>query len=161
MKASTTCLLVRGEPPTEVLLGFKKAGFGAGKYAGIGGKLHPHESPSCAAARELEEETGIRVAERDLQPVGVVEFCFPARPAWSQTVHVFLARVWDGEAVESDEMVPAWFPVNAIPFARMWQDSAYWLPRILHGERVRARFVFAEDNETVDRAEIEVWDGSD
>jgi hypothetical protein len=37
----------------------------------------------------------------------------------------------------------------------MWQDSAYWLPRILAGQKVRARFTFREDNESVDEVEIE------
>jgi 8-oxo-dGTP diphosphatase len=161
MKEMTACLLVRGQPPAEVLLGFKKVGFGAGKYAGFGGKIRPSESPSRAAARELQEEAGICVAERDLRLVGVLHFVFPARPSWSQIVHVFLTRAWDGEAVESSEMIPAWFPVETIPFGRMWQDSAYWLPCILRGECLRGRFEFAEDNETIDRVEIGPWDGVD
>ena len=38
--------------------------------------------------------------------------------------------------VESDEMRPAWFRVDALPFAQMWQDAPHWLPRILAGERL-------------------------
>jgi 8-oxo-dGTP pyrophosphatase MutT (NUDIX family) len=49
----TLCFLIRGNPPTEILLGFKKAGFGAGKYAGISGKVEPGETTAMAAAREL------------------------------------------------------------------------------------------------------------
>jgi hypothetical protein len=37
----------------------------------------------------------------------------------------------------------------------MWQDSAYWLPRILAGQQVRARFTFREDNESVAAVEME------
>ena len=48
---STLCLPVRGDPPTEVLLGLKKAGFGAGKVTGFGGKVEPGETIVAAARR--------------------------------------------------------------------------------------------------------------
>ncbi|NIV29551.1 MAG: NUDIX domain-containing protein, partial [Anaerolineae bacterium] len=76
----TLCLLVDGSPPQRILLGLKKEGFGAGKITGFGGKIEQGETPSVAATRELEEETGIRVAGEDLQAVGQLVFLFPARP---------------------------------------------------------------------------------
>jgi 8-oxo-dGTP pyrophosphatase MutT (NUDIX family) len=160
VKDATLCLLVRGNPPDEILLGLKKAGFGTGKYGGFGGKVEADETVVAAAVRELEEETGIKVFEKDLQKVGHLTFLFPARPAWSQAVHVFVVTTWDGDPVESTEMTPAWFRTNDIPFERMWQDSAYWLPRILAGERIRARFTFRGDNETIDEMEMEAIGGA-
>ncbi len=160
MRDGTLCFLTRGNPPTDILLGFKKAGFGAGKYAGIGGKVEPGETVTITAIRELEEETGIQVSEKDLQRVGHLTFLFPANPAWSQVVHVFLAATWNGDAVESEEMMPAWFKVDDIPFERMWQDNIHWLPRILAGERIRASFTFKKDNETIDKLEMETHDGN-
>jgi hypothetical protein len=41
----------------------------------------------------------------------------------------------------------------------MWQDGAHWLPRILAGELIQARFVFQADNETIRELEIQPWDG--
>jgi 8-oxo-dGTP diphosphatase len=158
MREATLCLLVRGDPPAEVLLGLKKVGFGAGKYTGFGGKVLADETVYRATVRELEEETGVQVLEENLQPAGRLTFLFPAEPGWSQMVHVFLASVWDGEPMESSEMAPAWFPVNEIPFERTWRDGAHWLPRVLAGERIWARFTFAEDNETIDWMEIEACD---
>ncbi len=155
---ATVCLLVKGDPPTEVLLGLKKAGFAAGKINGIGGKVEPGETVVAAAVRELEEEVGIRVAEQDLGLVGHFTFLFSAEPAWSQTVHVFLTSTWQGESEESREMAPAWYAVDAIPFEQMWQDNAHWLPRVLAGERVRACYTYAEDNETIETVVIEPWD---
>ena len=152
----TLCLLVKGAPPVQVLLGFKKTGFGAGKYSGIGGKVEPGESITVAALRELDEETGVKAAEHDLQLVGQLTFLFPNRPAWSQVVHVFLAARWEGEPIESDEMRPAWFSVDQLPFGQMWQDAHHWLPGILKGEFTRMRFVFEDDNETVREVEQEV-----
>ena len=154
MREMTLCVLVRGEPPHEVLLGLKKRGFGAGKHAGFGGGVEAGETTIEAAIRELQEETSITVSQANLRQVGQLAFLFPARPAWDQVVHVFLAAQWDGEPVESDEMRPRWFARGALPFARMWQDAAHWLPRILDGQSIRARIIFGDDNETVRDAEI-------
>ena len=159
VKETTLCLLIEGSPPERVLLGFKKIGFGAAKYTGFGGKVETGESVITAAARELEEETGIKVRESDLQYMGCLTFLFPAKPAWSQGVHVFLVTRWNGHPVESGEMVPTWFGVTEIPFEQMWQDGRHWLPRILAGERIRAEFTFKEDNETIDEVHVETWEG--
>jgi hypothetical protein len=43
----------------------------------------------------------------------------------------------------------------------MWQDNAHWLPRVLAGERVRAVYTYGEDNETIERLEIQPWDAID
>lgn len=156
---ATLCYLMRGNPPSEILLGFKKVGLGEGKYGGFGGKIEAGETVTMAAVRELQEETGIKVFEKDLQQMGLMTFLFPAKPVWSQVVHVFLVTKWDGDPVESAEMIPAWFASDDIPFEHMWQDVYYWLPRVLAGDRVRGSFTFKEDNETVDEFEIESWDG--
>ena len=157
MRDGTLCFLIRGNPPDQVLLGFKKVGFGAGKHGGFGGKIEAGETVTMAAVRELEEETGVKVFEKDLQPMAHLTFQFPAKPDWSQVVHVFLVTKWDGDPVESTEMIPAWFAIDDIPFQQMWQDVCHWLPRVLAGDRVRASFTFKEDNETVDEVEIEPW----
>ena len=67
-------------------------------------------------------------------PVGNLTFVFPTKPEWSQVVHVFLVEEWNGEPTESDEMEPRWFTEDEIPYSRMWQDGAYWLPPILKGQ---------------------------
>jgi 8-oxo-dGTP diphosphatase len=152
-------LLVEGNPPERVLLGLKKHGFGAGKWGGFGGKIEPGETLDMTAIRELEEEAAIKVAARDLTLVGHLTFIFPHQREWSQVVYAFVAKRWLGELAESDEMEPAWFDVEDIPYDRMWQDGMYWLPRVLAGERVQARFTFCADNQTVDDAQVENWDG--
>jgi len=155
-KNSTLCFLIReSAPESQILLGFKKIGFGAGKYTGFGGKVERGETIATAAIRELEEETRIKVLEENLQPLGCLSFCFPAKPDWSQNVHVFLATTWEGDPAESTEMLPAWFAADEIPFEQMWQDAAHWLPRILAGEWVDARFTFKQDNETIAQTKVQ------
>lgn len=154
MKPATLVLLLRGDPPSEILLGYKKINFGQGKIAGIGGKIEPGETPAEAARRELAEETGIRVSLPALELMAVLEFRFPHKAEWEHLVHVFTARAWEGTPAESNEIRPQWFPLDAIPYPRMWDDARYWLPRLLAGEKFRARFVFAPDNATVRQAEF-------
>jgi len=149
MNERTLCFLTRGNPPQEVLLGCKKVGFGAGKYAGFGGGVEAGETIMTAAIREVAEEAGIQVTSDDLQKVAILNFIFPTNPEWSQRVHVFLAQTWVGEPTESREMRPAWYAISALPFAAMWQDASQWLPLILAGKNILATFVFADDHETV------------
>jgi len=154
MREATLCFLTRGNPPQEVLLGLKRIGFGAGKYTGFGGKVKAGETITRAAIRELEEETGIKADEKNLQQMGHLTFLFPARPAWSQEVHVFLVTQWDGEPRESEEMRPVWFATHNMPYDHMWPDSPHWLPYILDGERIRATFAYGEDNETMAKVDL-------
>jgi 8-oxo-dGTP diphosphatase len=159
MSNRTLCFLIRGDPPHEVLLGLKKTGFGAGKYAGFGGKVESGETVEAAMIRELEEETGIKISIDDLCPVGRLTFMFPFKPNWSQIVHVFLATTWAGNPEESDEMKPAWCLIEEIPFESMWDDASYWLPLVLKGKKIEAGFVYKDDNETVGEVQMEEWDG--
>jgi 8-oxo-dGTP pyrophosphatase MutT (NUDIX family) len=158
VRDATLVMLVRGDPPQELLLGMKKARFGAGKYNGFGGKVEPGETIAEAAARELVEEAGVRVAPGQLAPVGHLTFLFPHRREWEQVVHVFAADAWQGTPVESEEMRPRWFRVDQIPYDEMWDDDRHWLPHVLAGERIRATFVYNADNETVERFEMSEWE---
>lgn len=149
--AVTLCFLLREGSATgeEVLLGLKKTGFGTGKVVGIGGHVEPGESVVQAICREVAEESSITVAALDLVPAGTVEFVFPAKPAWDMFTTVFLCRRFVGEAVESSEIAPIWYPVDQLPHARMWADAVHWLPAFLAGERGHWRVILNDDNETV------------
>ena len=147
-----TCLcLIRRQTASgpEVLLGLKKAGFGAGKWVGLGGHIEEGEKPEGAATREVREESGLEVPADSLQHVASIEFRFPARPGWDQTAEVFMTSVFRGEPAESDEVAPRWFGEHELPLAAMWDDARYWLPLVLAGEHVEVLFTFAADNATV------------
>ena len=150
MITCTSCYLVRGNSPVEVLIGFKKTGFGMRKYAGIGGKVENGETVSAAAVRELEEESGIKINENDLIPSGNITFMFPARPDWNLVLHVFIVKNWNGYPIESREIRPFWFNINKIPYEEMWADAIHWLPKIFSGKQPRMVFTYQNDNETLD-----------
>ena len=146
----TLCFLLRdGASGPEVLLGLKRTGFGTGKIVGIGGHVEPGESEAEAVVREVREETGVTVRQEDLADAGVVQFVFPAKPAWDMHTRLFTARRWVGEPEESDEIMPQWFQTGILPVDRMWQDADHWLPVVLEGGRVNVVVTLNSDNETV------------
>jgi 8-oxo-dGTP diphosphatase len=156
LTSTCLCLLTRtgAEGSPEVLLGHKKTGFGTGKIVALGGHVEPGESAAEAAAREVKEESGIRVRSDSLTQAARLTFLFPAHPSWDMDAEIFTAADWAGEPAESEEIRPQWFPLAALPFDRMWDDAPRWLPRVLAGERLRAIFTYADDNETVTAATI-------
>lgn len=127
--------------PGEVLLIRKKRGLGAGKVNGPGGRLEAGESIVDCAIREVQEELGIT----PLLPTPRGELRFQFRDGYSIHVHVFTATDFQGEARETDEAIPLWTPLDAIPYPEMWADDILWLPGVLAGETISGRFLFDDD----------------
>ena len=125
----------------QVLLIRKKRGLGAGKINGPGGKLEPGETPAQCAIREVQEELGVTAT--DIRPHGELRFQFV--DDYSIHVYVFTSTEFTGDPIETDEAIPLWTPVAAIPYEQMWEDDAVWLPRVLGGEQVNGRFIFDKD----------------
>jgi 8-oxo-dGTP diphosphatase len=150
------CLLTRvgGDGEPQVLLGYKKTGLGTGKIVALGGHIEDRETAAQAAAREVKEESGIAVAADSLREAAHITFLFPTRPAWDMDVAVFTGAAWSGQAAETDEVRPEWFPVAALPLGRMWDDGKYWVARVLAGERLRATFSYQPDCATVAESAI-------
>lgn len=135
-KVLTLCLL---HHQGQLLLGKKKRGFGVGKWNGFGGKLEPGESIGAAARREMMEESGITIL--DMEERGLLLFSFEDGTP-DLEVHVFAVTTFSGEPKETEEMVPAWFPVDQLPQDQMWADDVYWMPSFLAGKEFRGRFHF-------------------
>lgn len=148
MKDATLCLVV-DHSAQKILLGYKKRGFGQGKWNGFGGKVQDGETIEEAAIRELNEESSVTASRSHITKVADLTFLFNAKPEWNQVVHVFAIGHWEGIPQESDEMKPQWFSFSKIPFQEMWNDDQHWLPLILQGKKLNATFVFGEDNETI------------
>lgn len=128
---------------TSICLALKKRGFGAGRWNGAGGKLQAGETIEMATKREVTEEIGVEI--ETMYKVAELSFFFPHNPSFDQLVHVYFSEEWQGDMKESEEMRPAWFPVSDIPYDKMWPDDRFWLPQVLLGNKVQARFVFNQD----------------
>ena len=131
----------------EILLAMKKRGFGAGKWNGFGGKVKESEKIKSAAAREIFEESGLQVEETALQQVAMLQFYFESELVFKS--HVFLAKEWEGEAKESEEMKPQWYPMDKLPFDEMWAADCQWMPLILSGKKIEGVVNFNSDGSLV------------
>lgn len=129
----------------EVLLPMKKRGFGKDRFNGVGGKVEAGETIEEAARREVFEEIAVEVGP--LKKMATIEFFYreTSKEIWCQEVHVFTATEWKGTPQESDEMAPHWFPIQSLPFEKMWSDDPYWLPKVLSGESLKARFHYTPE----------------
>jgi 8-oxo-dGTP diphosphatase len=125
----------------QILLIRKKRGLGRGKVNGPGGKLDPGEDAVTCAARECEEELGIRV--RELECMGEHKFQFV--DGYSIHCWVFRTSEFEGEPVETAEAAPMWTALDAIPYDEMWEDDRIWLPMVIEGTPFSARWVFDDD----------------
>lgn len=126
----TLCFIVRDG---QILLIHKKRGIGAGKINGPGGKVDPGETPLAAAIRETQEEIGVTPLDPQLR--GDLRFHF--RDGLRLHCLIYLATGFAGEPYETAEAIPLWFPVDAIPYAQMWDDDQYWIPLLLRGDLFR------------------------
>jgi 8-oxo-dGTP pyrophosphatase MutT (NUDIX family) len=143
LRQTTLSFLLRDD---AILLAMKKRGMGEGKWNGYGGKPMIDETVIDAAIRETEEEIG--VTPQQLKHVASLSFHYPKLPQfqdWDQEVVVFFVEEWRGEIRESEEMMPQWFPIDRIPFSRMWPDDIHWLPKVLQGNKIKGTFTFNKE----------------
>lgn len=130
----------------KILLGEKKTGFGKGYLVGMGGKLEAGESSEECVIRETQEEAGVKISNPE--PVGMLKFNFLGKPGSNQIVDVYRGSSWEGEPVETEEIIPDWHDLAAIPYSKMWDDNFFWLPIALDGRRFSAEFDLGADNKT-------------
>lgn len=124
-----------------LLLIRKKRGFGAGKINGPGGKIDPGETALESTIRETFEELLVT----PIAPIQLGELFFEFRDGLRLHCAVFAAHDFTGTPSETDEAVPLWTPVDAVPYEEMWADDRYWLPLLIRGEKFRACFAFDAD----------------
>lgn len=141
----TTLCLVRAN--SQILLGYKKRGFGANRWNGFGGKLGEGETVLEAAHRELVEECGI--VGKNFREAGLMRFHI-AHEKLEIEVHLFEVSDFEGEPVETEEMRPQWFYENELPFDQMWPDDRFWFPYFLERRKFNAEFFFKDTNQLID-----------
>lgn len=141
-KHLTLCIIYRED---QVLLGFKKRGFGKNRWNGFGGKVEPGETVLQAALREVEEE--IKVVPQEIKERGILRFTFEHETE-ELVGHLFSAYSFVGSPQETEEMRPHWFDISEVPYDDMWPDDRFWLPHFLAGKSVNGSFHF-KDHDTL------------
>lgn len=136
---ATLLFVVRDD---RILLIRKRRGLGAGKINGPGGRLDDGETPLEAAVREVEEE--LRITPLDPVERGQLRFQFV--DGYSIHGFVFFASEFNGVPRTTEEAIPIWTPLDAIPYEEMWADDRYWLPLFLEGKSFSGRFIFDGDD---------------
>lgn len=131
----------------NILLALKKRGFGQGHLNGVGGKQDAGETIEQTAIRECQEE--IEVTPTTIKHVATLDFYFPPdKSDWDMRAFVYFCDEWHGQPTETEEMKPVWYKKSDIPYDKMWGDDKYWLPIVLGGKFVKAKFTF-DDNDNV------------
>ncbi len=156
LRQVTLTLLLRDN---QILLAMKKRGFGVGKWNGVGGKANESEKIIDAAIRETQEEIG--VTPLNLEQVGIINFYHPYNlegRGLHQQVHVYICRQWIHKPQETEEMKPQWFKYDDIPYQDMWWDDEIWFPIILGGSKVKASFMFDENEKIIDQIVEKIQD---
>lgn len=155
-KLFTNCFLVKTDKKgiiTQVCLGMKKRGFGQGMWNGSGGKPKDGEAVEDAAIREVQEEFNIKV--NTLEKVGEIVFVLKKEQK-KVLMHTFLVTSWENEPTETEEMKPHWFPVWEVPYSEMWASDKEWLPLILSGKKIMAKYTYDKEGSVEKRESTEV-----
>ena len=139
---NTTLLLVIKDG--KILLAQKKRGFGEGKFNGVGGKAEEGETIEQTMLRETKEEIGIVPTIYKKQDEIVFDEYMKGERSLV-VMSIFVAKDFEGEPIESDEMRPEWFDLDKVPFDKMFPDDKFWFPHILDEKFVRGKFVFDEN----------------
>lgn len=150
MKIATLGLVIRDG---KLLLGEKKKGeIGTGVLSGPGGKLDPGESLTQCLVRETREELGIELDGNALEEVAIIDFY--AAGQLDFRVHVFRTDLFTGELTETEDMVPGWYSLDALPFDRMYEGDRHWMARAVRGEKFMADVFYSERAKKFDRIEF-------
>lgn len=128
----------------KILLGEKKRGFAKGTLNGIGGKQDPGETIEQAMVRECQEEIG--ATPINYEQVGRIDFNLWYKGEHSNMeMYIYSCYEYSGEIEETEEIIPAWYNKNEIPFERMLADDLLWLPYVLDGKKVIGKVKFDKD----------------
>jgi len=130
----------------KIFLWEKKRGFAKWVLNWVWWKQDKWETIEECMIREAKEEIGINITKKDLEYLWVLHFYFDDKEI-DQDVYLYNIKKYSWNIVESNEIKPYWFDLNAIPYNKMWEDDIIWLPRVLKWEKnIEYDFFFDKDN---------------
>ena len=141
MKLATLCY-VRRPGQTLMVHRIKKPNdMHLGKWNGLGGKLEPGETPEECAAREIFEESGLRV----YQPLfkGLLTFPgFANEEDWY--AFVFVAEQFEGSLIDSPEGVLEWIDNDRLLELNLWEGDRIFIPWLERPDLFSGKFVYRD-----------------
>lgn len=122
LKLATLIYVRRGD---QTLMLHKAKGYQKGKWNGLGGKLEPGESPEACMAREVFEESGLKVEAAQLK--GFITFpAFDGLDDWY--TFVYLVTAFSGDVKASDEGDLEWIPNSKILDLNIYDGDRIFVP---------------------------------
>ncbi len=150
MKVATLAIIRQQD---KVLLGLKKKGeIGTQTYNGPGGKVEPGETTVECVIRETDEELGITLHPESLKLISIITFFAAGEPDFE--VHVYLTHEFTGTPTETVDMIPEWFPIDALPLDRMLESDREWFSKAVAGEEFRANVYYKQRAADFERIEF-------
>jgi 8-oxo-dGTP diphosphatase len=149
MKLATLCYL-RHQGRTLMMHRIKRQGdMHYGKWNGLGGKLHPGESPEQCVVREVREESGLTVENLKLKGF----LTFPSFDQWDDWyVFVFTAEGFSGKLQDTPEGHLEWIDNQKLTSLDLWEGDHVFLPWLDRPGMFSARFVY-QDGKLTDHQE--------
>lgn len=107
-----------------------------GKWNGLGGKLEKDESPLEAALREVEEESGLKLASDQIRSLGVLQFPnFKSHKNEDWVVFVFTGEVNPDQSQNlirtSQEGDLHWIPIQDLSALNLWPGDRHFIPYVM------------------------------
>lgn len=128
---STVCYLHYNDQWLMLYRNKKENDVNEGKYLGIGGHFQDGEMPHTCAIREIYEETGIRLAEEDIQLRGTLTFVHNDAPALY--IFVFTAELSEQPPLPDDcrEGELTWVRPEEFASLPLWEGDRTFLSHLL------------------------------
>lgn len=115
--------LFHPSPPSSLLLGLKKKGFGKGTYNGIGGKLLASETARGSVIRETSEEIHVPLSAEQVEFIGKVKIDVEEGEKVSMAVYWGeLNKEQIGQVRESEEIKPDFHDVEGMGGKLPWES---------------------------------------
>jgi 8-oxo-dGTP diphosphatase len=134
---ATVCFVCRAD---RVLLQLRPSHLTwSGRWNGPGGKVEPGEAPHETIAREVAEETGLRILEPTWH--GTLDLVFGQPERSRLVVHLYRAARFAGRPRGTAGAL-RWYRRDRLPWDLMWPDQRYWLGSVLDGGRAEGSCTF-------------------
>jgi len=151
MKLSTLCYLQKDA--STLMMHRNKRGDDThlGKWNGLGGKLHPGETPEECVIREVFEESGLTLKKPILR--GFLTWpMFDGVEDWY--AFVYTGEEFVGEIIKSSaEGELAWIPNEELFDLPLWEGDRIFMKWIFDGRFFSGKFVY-ENGELVDHGVV-------